>query len=871
VGFANQPADRVTRMMSAITEYEMKIDQARELDSLRRKILKWKKDGHNGLKDAIMKPPAESEAWFRDGDTVEIALLLYSFSDSSEVNTKLSDDFDRLRALTAESSHKCLDSRNGVLGGKNDHVPVMRAATVLDALSRSIEGASSQGAFSSYARIVYELYKASRPDEMLGGAGAGSDDGVQTAFVTMWCVRALLSFASAWRDFANITEALEVFHSPDQSDEWEKQHLALRKQAALTTGMEIANRTRFVLGDKDLLTIESTGLCKFAQQALASATLVEHYYSNKLNNPDNKNNELSPSAREKVCETIAEFKKYLQDMTTANSFGKFTKPSSALSDEVRKRLRPTQRYLGSVLDHELTSTLPQSSRIADSAELLFAANGLALLGVVTDARIERGLRAVSQHVTDAGRIPSHRPFDTFTKGYVLHAVTPESIWAFAELATNAADVIEPALVRKLLRHFEDTWQNDARGWRHERDHGKRLCLRWLSAISLRALEALRQAIDKRINELVLSNLSVRQPEDLKNITLLDLFYPDFGLVACGIRDGIAITLQHMRAHILGVRPKGYSYSLILHGPPGTGKTTIPEALAKSCCVPLVEVTPSDILLAGTEMFETRARLVFQGLSMLTKVVILFDEFDSILWSREAKQKPEGMLRFLTPGMLPKLKELHERADKQCSAFILSTNLIGGLDKAATREGRFDKKIGIYPPDLLSRRGRLKAEWTKWRRKLGNAEKFPDERAFRNVVEKSQGAPMSRLARPDWFTAPRSDKPSEGSPLSYLLNPLDEVRWPSPEKQLPKSLEQDYPGEAKETLNPEVFSELQEWSFVVAVDNKFSTSGGKDIKTFPMLPEGSKDKFEQCFAGGDWKSWQSYVKENINMNYVADSH
>jgi hypothetical protein len=62
--------------------------------------------------------------------------------------------------------------------------------------------------------------------------------------------------------------------------------------------------------------------------------------------------------------------------------------------------------------------------------------------------------------------------------------------------------------------------------------------------------------------------------------------------------------------------------------------------------------------------------------------------------------------FLTPGMLPKLKDLRRCAAKRSCAFVLSTNLIGGLDPAAVREGRFDKKVGIYPPDPLSRAGRL---------------------------------------------------------------------------------------------------------------------------------------------------------------------
>ena len=91
------------------------------------------------------------------------------------------------------------------------------------------------------------------------------------------------------------------------------------------------------------------------------------------------------------------------------------------------------------------------------------------------------------------------------------------------------------------------------------------------------------------------------------------------------------------------------HSAVFHGPPGTGKTTLVEALAKTAGVPLVEVTPSDILIAGAERIEGRAKAVFEALAMLTRAVILFDEFDSILWRRAADQKSADFLQFLTPA------------------------------------------------------------------------------------------------------------------------------------------------------------------------------------------------------------------------------
>src|SRR5262249_34873755 len=146
-------------------------------------------------------------------------------------------------------------------------------------------------------------------------------------------------------------------------------------------------------------------------------------------------------------------------------------------------------------------------------------------------------------------------------------------------------------------------------------------------------------LDKTINRRVLRQFQVRQPETLP-LKLDSLFYPDYGIAAFhqdggrapkpDNRNSVAIELTKLRAHAGNGPPeRNPLFSLILYGPPGTGKTTLVEAIAASAGVPLVEVTPSDILVGGAEGMERRARQVFQALSKLTRVVILFDEFDSI--------------------------------------------------------------------------------------------------------------------------------------------------------------------------------------------------------------------------------------------------
>lgn len=204
---------------------------------------------------------------------------------------------------------------------------------------------------------------------------------------------------------------------------------------------------------------------------------------------------------------------------------------------------------------------------------------------------------------------------------------------------------------------------------------------------------------------------------------------------------------------------------MLHGPEGTGKTTLVEALAKSCDVPLVEVTPSDIVMGGMEAVERSARTVFEALSFLTRTVILFDEFDPVLWRRNPQAgAPNNVFSFLTPGMLPKLKNLHDKTDGRSVAYVLSTNLIGSLDNAAVRGGRFDEKIGIFPPDELSRKGRLYNQYFTFKRSAeekGIKTKFPLDTILKDrinyIVQRTKGGPMDTLGKPSWFTKPKLDK------------------------------------------------------------------------------------------------------------------
>jgi SpoVK/Ycf46/Vps4 family AAA+-type ATPase len=97
-------------------------------------------------------------------------------------------------------------------------------------------------------------------------------------------------------------------------------------------------------------------------------------------------------------------------------------------------------------------------------------------------------------------------------------------------------------------------------------------------------------------------------------------------------------------------------SAILFGPPGTGKTTLVQALAGALGWRFVEVQAAAFLSQGMDQVPARAEAIFDALMELDRCVVLFDEVDELIRSRgEAETDPFG--RFLTTSMLPKIAQL----------------------------------------------------------------------------------------------------------------------------------------------------------------------------------------------------------------------
>ena len=171
--------------------------------------------------------------------------------------------------------------------------------------------------------------------------------------------------------------------------------------------------------------------------------------------------------------------------------------------------------------------------------------------------------------------------------------------------------------------------------------------------------------------------------------------------------GMADTIQQLREMVelplrypelftrLGVDPpKG----VLLHGPPGTGKTRLAQAVANESDANFSIINGPEIMGSGYGESEKRLREVFEEAARNSPAIIFIDEIDSIAPKRD-RVMGEAEKR-LVAQLLTLMDGLESRANV---VVIAATNRPDAIDEALRRPGRFDREIVIGVPDENGRR------------------------------------------------------------------------------------------------------------------------------------------------------------------------
>lgn len=138
----------------------------------------------------------------------------------------------------------------------------------------------------------------------------------------------------------------------------------------------------------------------------------------------------------------------------------------------------------------------------------------------------------------------------------------------------------------------------------------------------------------------------------------------------------------------GIRPID---RLLFYGPPGNGKTMASQWLAQKIGVPLYRVRCECLVSSYFGATATQVAEVMEWLARQQRCVVLFDEVEQILPSREG----HGSSRELGSAMTVFWQFL-DRWESQ-TLFVLATNLPGRLDPALL--SRIDMQMEFGPPTV----------------------------------------------------------------------------------------------------------------------------------------------------------------------------
>jgi transitional endoplasmic reticulum ATPase len=163
-----------------------------------------------------------------------------------------------------------------------------------------------------------------------------------------------------------------------------------------------------------------------------------------------------------------------------------------------------------------------------------------------------------------------------------------------------------------------------------------------------------------------------------------------------IREMIELPMRHpeLFKHLGIEPPKG----VLLHGPPGCGKTLLAKAVANESGVHFVTFNGPEIMSKFYGESEGKLRELFEDAEKNAPSIIFIDELDAIAPKRE--EVTGEVERRVVAQLLALMDGLKSRGQV---IVIAATNRPDAVDPALRRPGRFDREISISMPDKKGRR------------------------------------------------------------------------------------------------------------------------------------------------------------------------
>ncbi len=176
----------------------------------------------------------------------------------------------------------------------------------------------------------------------------------------------------------------------------------------------------------------------------------------------------------------------------------------------------------------------------------------------------------------------------------------------------------------------------------------------------------------------------------------DVVYDDIGGIdeqIREVREAVEDPLENPEQfETVGVDPPS---GVLLHGPPGTGKTMLAKAVANESDATFIKMAGSELVRKFIGEGSRLVRDLFELAAEREPAVIFIDEIDAVASKRtDSKTSGDAEVQRTMMQLLSEMDGFDERGEIRIMA---ATNRFDMLDEAILRPGRFDRLIEVPEP------------------------------------------------------------------------------------------------------------------------------------------------------------------------------
>jgi len=180
--------------------------------------------------------------------------------------------------------------------------------------------------------------------------------------------------------------------------------------------------------------------------------------------------------------------------------------------------------------------------------------------------------------------------------------------------------------------------------------------------------------------------------------------------------------------------------ILLSGDPGNGKTFMAEALAGELGCSFLEARTSELTSRWMGAGAENITRIFADARAQAPVLLFLDEFDSFMGDRSGMNSggAAGQDNLVNANtFLTAIADMNKGLLQHQVLIVAATNFRDNLDEGGVREGRFDAKVEVPPPDMQARYALLMTHLRPYEQRL-------DKSAVQSILRRWEDWSATRI-------------------------------------------------------------------------------------------------------------------------------